>query len=190
MIRTRLGLVGLLVCLTIAYTVAAYFLPNTLILIIVRSFQVAASGAVVWRYRPGLVKVWRQGFRGNDEEILTFAIVLGYGALGINALWLWLWRGALEPHWMVDAAINGYCVVISAWAGVLYSAAPGADHGELTRGSKRMVTLVLLATFALSILGLTASPMFMRLEAWIKPYMAEHTIEDSDSEFRRQQWRD
>jgi hypothetical protein len=91
---------------------------------------------------------------------------------------------------MVDAAINGYCVVISAWAGVLYSAAPGADHGELTRGSKRMVTLVLLATLALSILGLTASPMFMRFEAWIKPYMAEHTIEDSDSEFRRQQWRD
>lgn len=173
MIKTRAGLIGLLGVLTLAYTIAAAAAPNADILLVVRSFQMASSGAVVWRYRPALAKVWREGFQGDDQDLLTFAIVLGYGALGMNALWLWIWRGALETFWMVDAAVNGYCVLVSAWAAVLYTASPGANRGVLTKESKHTLAAVFVVTIILSIIGITATPAFIAVEQFLRPYMAE-----------------
>jgi hypothetical protein len=176
MIKTRSGLIGLLGILTLTYTLAAMAWPNADVLLVVRSFQITSSGAVVWRYRPALVKIWREGFRGDDHDLLTFAIVLGYGALGLNAFWLWLWRGALETFWMVDAAVNGYCVLVSCWAAILYTASPGADQGVLTRESKKLVVIVFAATFVLSVVGITATPAFVAVEQFLKPYMAESPL--------------
>lgn len=187
MIKSRSGLVWFLVFLTTLYTIATAALPNPVVLLVVRSFQVVSSLVVVFRYKPALVKVWKGKFYGEEGELLTFAIVLGYAALGVNAFWLWIWRGALEPFWMMDAAINGYCVVVSAWAGLIYSAAPGTADGKFSSESKKMITVVILGTIVMSAIGLLMTPAFLQVEEYLRPYMAE-SLAKSDKNVRREGW--
>lgn len=173
MMASRLGLIILLIILVFGFTIAFWLFPNSSVLIVIRSFQIASSIAVVWAYWPALKRVIREGFRGNADQLLSSAIVLGYVAMGVNAFWIWLWRGALEEHWMVDAAINGYCVVLSSWTAIMYSAAPGTVDGEITKSNKYMLLVLFLGTVVLSIVGLTGTPVFKWIEQTLKPYMAE-----------------
>lgn len=159
--------------ITITFSIFSYWFPNPKVLIVARSFQATTSFAVVVRYRWAFVEVWRQGLAASDEALLTFAIVGMYLALGINAMWLWVWRGSLERQWMIDASFNGYLVLITAFMALLHIGAPGTLEGRLAREVKFYVLGIVVAGIVLSIVGLTATETFQHFSDILEPYMAE-----------------
>jgi hypothetical protein len=170
---TRAALLWVVLLITIGFAFFSYVFPNPKVLIVARSFQAATSFAVVIRYRWAFREVWRQGLAASDEALLTFAIVGMYLALGINAVWLWVWRGSLERQWMIDASFNGYLVLITAFMALLHIGAPGTLNGRLAREVKFYVIGIVVAGVILSVVGLLATETFQDISDMLEPFMAE-----------------
>jgi hypothetical protein len=170
---TRAALLWVVLLITIGFAFFSYMFPNPKVLIVARSFTAATSFAVVIRYRWAFREVWRQGLAASDEALLTFAIVGMYLALGINAVWLWVWRGSLERQWMIDASFNGYLVLITAFMALLHIGAPGTFNGRLAREVKFYVIGIVVAGVILSVVGLLATETFQDISDMLEPFMAE-----------------
>jgi hypothetical protein len=170
---TRTVLLWVVLLITVGFAFFSYLFPNPKVLIVARSFQATTSFAVVIRYRWAFRDVWRQGLAATDDALLTFAIVGMYLALGVNAIWLWLWRGALERQWMIDASVNGYLVLITAFMALLHIGAPGTLNGRLARETKFYVIGIVVAGIILSVVGLLATDTFQEIADILEPFMAE-----------------
>lgn len=161
----------------VAFFAASYVAPNPDVLIVIRSFQAAAAYAVAIRYWPWAVDAWRANFI-KRSQVYAFSIELLAQAIGHNAMWLWWWRSADEPRWMVDSPVNGFFVlmVMVAFTGKL--AAPEVREPHMPRnpeGAKR-VTLYIIGTLVfsivLSVIGLMNEPKAKRFADWVRPYLA------------------
>jgi hypothetical protein len=182
-------LIGLLVFTTALFTLAAVVFPNNEVLVVVRSLQVAASFAVVLAYSPALRCYWTRGEMRSPDAILTVAIVMSFLVAGLSSLWLYLWRSADEPRWMVDAAINGYFVCMSAWAAILYASAAGTSQGGVIRATRRNLLMVGIITAVMSAAGLFFPSFFSGLAAGLEPFMAER-YDAKDPSWVKIGWRD
>lgn len=170
---TRTRLLWLMLLVAVGCSWAMWLWPNTNVLICLRSFQVTSAVAVVHSYRWSLVQVWRAGRKVDDELLLTAAIVIGYAMTGASAFWLYLWRSADEPRWMVDASINGYFVAVAGWCAMVYATAPGTECGRLTKYARRYILWVFIATIMMAAIGLTSAPLFRRITDTLEPWMSE-----------------
>lgn len=182
MTLTRCQLFYLFIVSSALYTTVALLRPNTEVLVAVRAFQVTTSIAVVWRFRWAFKAVLKHRGAVDDWTIFSLAILLGYAGQGLNAFWLLIWRSArlgtiesawMGPNWMVDAAINGYWVLVSGWSALLYMSAPGTENGKLTDRNLRLVAQVMIWTLILASIGLTQSFWFIKASLFLEPYMAE-----------------
>lgn len=172
----RIRLIWLMLCITCLYTASAWIWPNTQVLICLRSFQITTSIAVVIRWRAAFVQVWREGLKASDDVMSTVALVGAYASMGGSALWLYLWRGADEPRWMVDAAINGYFVLLAGWCALVHSTAPGTEAGRMSTVAKHYMIWVALSTVLLSVVGLYGGTEFKPVAEWLEPYLGERNV--------------
>jgi hypothetical protein len=157
---------------TLAFVLVAYMVPNTGLLVVMRSLQMASSMAVAIRFWPAAAAGWRDDFK-TSASIFAFCMVMLSVAIGVNAGWLWLWRSADEPRWMVDAAINGFLVLMTyvAQTGKLMS--PDVIEPAAKRRAGPYVAWTLVAAVALSVVGLVFIGELTALAEFLRPYLAE-----------------
>lgn len=156
---------------------ARYLAPDPKVLIVIRSFQAAMAYAVAIRYWPWAREAWRADFK-TRAQVYAFSIELLAQGIGHNAMWLWWWRSADEPRWMVDSALNGFFVliIVIAFGGKL--AAPEVREPNMPdnpMGTKRMVTYIIGAVLfagTLSWIGLMNDSAARDLAEMVRPYLA------------------
>lgn len=161
-----------MIAATAVYAVAASLEPNPELLIVMRSLQIASSFAVVARFWPAIRIAWREDFR-TSAQVYAFCMVLLSLGIGGNAIWLWFWRSANEPRWMVDSWINGYFVLITYISHTGELTAPGTTERQPQTKAYAHVMCALFVAIALSIIGLVDQDSAERIAEILRPWLAE-----------------
>lgn len=173
----RASILSFFVIFCVGFFAASYYATNPEVLIVLRSLQAASSFAVAIRYWSLAIEAWRANFK-TSTHVYAFSIELLAQDLGYNALWLWWWRAADEPRWMVDSPVNGFFVLVAMVALVGKLTAPEVrdfDMPENPAGTKRAIIYIigtLVVACALSIVGLTSETTATKLADLARPWLA------------------
>lgn len=138
---------------SIIFCAMAAIMKNKEMLILMRGLQVTSSFAVAIRFWPAAKLAWRENFK-TASQVYAFAMMILSVALGGNAIWLWVWRSADEPRWVVDSWVNGYFVLLTYLAQSGKLIAPGSKDGRPRREAYAFMAWTLVAGAILGVIGL------------------------------------
>src|SRR4051812_37055561 len=161
----------------IVFCVLAALMKNKELLILMRGLQVTSSFAVAIRFWPAARMAWRNDFK-TASQVYAFAMMLLSVAIGGNAIWLWLWRSADEPRWVVDSWVNGYFVLLTYLAQSGKIIAPGSHDGMPQRKAYTFLGLTLVIGAILGVIGLLDYDYATTIIRLIEPLTRESAIWD------------
>lgn len=162
---------------TIVFCVLATFMKNKEMLILMRSLQVTSSFAVAIRFWPAASRAWQEDFK-TAGQVYAFAMMLLSVAIGGNAIWLWLWRSADEPRWVVDSWVNGYFVLLVYLAQSGKLIAPGSRDGKPRKEAWSFIGWTLVTGAILGIIGLLDYTLATAILEAVEPFTRESAIWD------------
>jgi hypothetical protein len=154
------------------YSIAAYLTPNRELLIFLRAIQgmtAFACLAVIW---PTLVFFWRDRYTEvADQHVFTWGGVLVEGGIGLNAIWLYLWRMTdAQPLWMVNSPINGFFLLMISSGLVMQTLSPGAIGGRPARANIKITWIAAIVTGVVLLLGWYFDGAMAAFLEWLRPY--------------------
>lgn len=174
---SRRTVVGSAIALTLIFCILTIFTKNADMLIVMRGLQITSSFAVAIRFWTTAKIAWREDFK-TASQVYAFSMFLLSVALGLNAIWLWVWRSVDEPRWMVDSWVNGYFVLITYIAQSGKLIAPGSRDGRPQRKAYFFLGLTLLAGAIIGFMGLIDADYARAVINAIEPFTRESAIWD------------
>src|SRR4051812_19560006 len=159
----------------IVFCVLAALMKNKDMLILMRGLQVTSSFAVAIRFWPAARVAWREDFK-TAGQVYAFAMMLLSVAIGGNAIWLWLWRSADEPRWVVDSWVNGYFVLLTYLAQSGKLIAPGSNDGRPQHEAYAFIWWTLAAGAVLGVIGLLDYNYAVDILRVLEPFTREDAM--------------
>jgi hypothetical protein len=172
---------------SIIFCLLAAFMKNKEMLILMRGLQITSSFAVAIRFWPAAKVAWREDFR-TAGQVYAFAMMLLSIALGGNAIWLWLWRSADEPRWVVDSWVNGYFVLLTYLAQSGKLIAPGSKCGKPQHEAYAFIGWTIVLGAIIGVIGLLDYDYATHILSAIEPFTRENAIWDPAAKI--QKWLD
>lgn len=150
---SRATIVWFAIASTLIFCILTIFTKNADMLVVMRGLQITSSFAVAIRFWTAAKRAWQADFK-TASQVYAFSMFLLSLALGFNAIWLWIWRSADEPRWMVDSWVNGYFVLLTYLAQSGKLIAPGSHDGRPQRKAYAFLGLTLVVGAILGVIGL------------------------------------
>lgn len=173
----RASVTAFMVISTIIFCIMTMLMRNADMLIVMRAFQITSSFAVAIRFWPAASEAWREDFK-SSYQIYAFSMMVLSVALGLNAIWLWLWRSADEPRWVVDSWINGFFVLVTYLAHSGKIIAPGLKDGKPQHEAYTFIICTLVIGVILAVVGLLDSKLAAAVLRFMEPIARESALWD------------